>query len=107
MLEIQDLTVTYDKHSEGPVLKGVNFDLNGEKSVIVGPNGSGKSTLFKAILGLAPIKKGSVRVFETDVKDYKHDTRVSTNLAEVYRLAYVKLRDLVSMFAELKGGESK
>jgi ABC-type multidrug transport system ATPase subunit len=104
MLQVQNLTVTYDKHSEGPVLKGVNFDINREKCVIVGPNGSGKSTLFKAILGLAPINEGSVKVFEIDVRNCRQDTRVSTNLAEVYRLAYVKLRDLVSMFAELKGG---
>jgi ABC-type Mn2+/Zn2+ transport system ATPase subunit len=102
---VQDLTVTYGKHSEGPVLKDVTFQLRGEKAVIVGPNGSGKSTLFKAILGLAPIREGAIKVFEIDATKLKQDARVSTNIADVYRLAYVKLRDLVEMFAKLKGGD--
>lgn len=102
MLEVKDLTVGYDKYVEGLVLKSVNLNLTSEKTVIVGPNGSGKSTLFKAILGLAPIKGGFVKVFYTDVRNEKQDIRVSTNLAEVYRLAYFRLRDLVNVFAELK-----
>jgi ABC-type multidrug transport system ATPase subunit len=105
MLQVQDLTVTYNKRSEGPVLREVNFSLSAnEKVVIVGPNGSGKSTLFRAILGLTQFSQGSVQVFGTDVSKYTQDIRVSTNLAEVFRLAYVKVRDLVNMFAELKGG---
>src|SRR5579883_2525559 len=105
MLSVQDLVVTYNRHSDGPVLKNVNFQIaSEEKVVIVGPNGSGKSTLLKAILGLAPIESGSVKVFGTDVKEVRGDVRVSTNLAEVYRLAYVKAKDVVKIFAELKGG---
>ena len=106
MLQVENLTVSYDRHSDGPVLKSVNLSLSDEKAVIVGPNGSGKSTLFKAVLGLAHIQDGSVKVFGTDVRNVKKDTRVSTNLAEVYRLAFVRLRDLVSMYAELKGGSA-
>jgi ABC-type multidrug transport system ATPase subunit len=105
MLSVQDLVVTYNRHSDGPVLKNVNFQIaSEEKVVIVGPNGSGKSTLLKAILGLAPIESGSIKVFGTDVKEVRGDVRVSTNLAEVYRLAYVKAKDVVKIFAELKGG---
>jgi ABC-type multidrug transport system ATPase subunit len=107
MLQVENLTVAYDKghNSEGPVLKGVNLKIEeGGKAVVVGPNGSGKSTLFKAILGLAPIVGGSARVFGTEVRKERQDVRLSTNLAEVYRLAYVKLRDLVNVFADLKGG---
>jgi ABC-type multidrug transport system ATPase subunit len=108
VLEIQDLVVSYDSRSDGPVLKGVNMTLDdGEKAAVVGPNGSGKSTLFRAILGLVRIQSGSVRVFGTDVWQEKGDTRVSTNLAEVYRLAYVPARDLVSIFAELKDGRAE
>jgi ABC-type multidrug transport system ATPase subunit len=104
VLQVEDLTVSYGKHTEGPVLKSVGLNLSDEKAVIVGPNGSGKSTLFKAVLGLAPIQSGTVKVFGTDVREERGDMRVSTNLAEVYRLAYVRVRDLVSVFAELKGG---
>jgi ABC-type multidrug transport system ATPase subunit len=104
MLQIESLTVSYDRSAESAVLKGVNLDLRSEKAVVVGPNGSGKSTLFKAVLGLVPIRSGSVKVFGTDVWREKGDIRVSTNLAEVYRLAYVPTRDIVSIFAGLKGG---
>lgn len=106
MLEIQDLAVSYNPRSEGPVLKGVSMTLNGEKAAIVGPNGSGKSTLFKAVLGLIQTQGGSVRVFGTEASAEKGDMRVSTNLAEVYRLAYVSGRDIVEIFAELKGGNA-
>jgi len=99
------LTVAYNKRStEDPILRKLNLELNQEKAVIVGPNGSGKSTLFKAILGLAPISGGAVKLFGIDAMSERQDTRVSTNLAEVYRIAYVRVRDLVSIFAELKGG---
>jgi ABC-type multidrug transport system ATPase subunit len=104
MLQIESLTVSYDRSAESAVLKGVNLDLRGEKAVVVGPNGSGKSTLFKAVLGLVPIRSGSVKVFGTEVSHEKGDLRISTNLAEVYRLAYVPTRDVVSIFAGLKDG---
>jgi ABC-type Mn2+/Zn2+ transport system ATPase subunit len=107
LLQVQALTVTYGKHSEGPVLKDIAFQLHNEKAVIVGPNGSGKSTFFKAILGLVPIGGGAIKIFDTDATELRHDTRVSTNIPEVYRLAYVKARDLVEMFARLKGGDSQ
>ncbi len=98
------MTVAYNKRStEDPILRKLNLELNQEKAVIVGPNGSGKSTLFKAILGLAPISGGAVKLFGIDAMSERQDTRVSTNLAEVYRIAYVRVRDLVSIFAELTG----
>jgi ABC-type multidrug transport system ATPase subunit len=105
MLQIQDLEVRYGKSAEGSVLKRVDLNLvEGEKAVIVGPNGSGKSTLFKAVIGLVQIQSGSVKVFGSDVTKERGDTRVSTNLADVYRLAYVPTKDIVRIFANLKGG---
>lgn len=104
MLEIKELFVRYGKQGDGPVLNGVDLHLEREKAIVVGPNGSGKSTLFKAVLGLAPVEAGSVKVFEMDVSKERNDLRVSTNLADVYRLAYVKIQDILNIFAELKGG---
>jgi ABC-type multidrug transport system ATPase subunit len=104
MLQIEELVVNYGKRNDDPVLNGVEIQLNNEKAVVVGPNGSGKSTLFKAVLGLVPIAEGSVKVFDNDVAGERNDPRVSTNLAEVYRLAYVKIQDILKIFAELKGG---
>jgi ABC-type multidrug transport system ATPase subunit len=99
--------VRYGNRSDSPVLNNVDLSLDSEKIVIVGPNGSGKSTLLKTVLGLTPILSGSVRVFGTDVRQETRDVRISTNLAEVYRLAYVRLGNLVRMFAELKGGNEE
>jgi ABC-type multidrug transport system ATPase subunit len=103
VLQIQGLKVRYDNDDE-PVLRGVDLSLEREKVVIVGPNGSGKSTLFKAVLGLAPVSGGTVKVDGTDVKEVRGETGVSTNMAEVYKLVYLPTEDVVSMFAALKGG---
>ena len=90
------------------MLKKVDMDLkDNQRVVIVGPNGSGKSTLIKAILGLVQIESGSIKVFGKEVRQEIGDQGVSTNLAEVYRLAYVPARDIVTIFAELKGGNAE
>lgn len=54
MLKLTNLNFTY-KHSDEPVLKNVNLELQvGEFVLLQGSTGSGKSTLLKAINGLAP-----------------------------------------------------
>lgn len=108
MLEVQKLIVSYDKKDgEGPVLKGVDLRLDGDKAVIVGPNGSGKSTLFRAILGLVPIQSGNVKLFGKDIKATWNELRVSTNIIDVYRLANIPGKDLVKLFADLKEGDAE
>jgi ABC-type multidrug transport system ATPase subunit len=104
MLQIEHLVVSYDRRNKGNVLDNLNLTITpNEKAVIVGPNGSGKSTLFKAVLGLAPITGGIVNVFGTPASEESGDTRVSTNLVEVYQLVYLPVRDLIRIFAQLKG----
>lgn len=45
------------------VLDGVTFTAEkGQITCLVGMNGAGKSTLLKAIMGLTPLSKGSIRV---------------------------------------------
>ncbi|MEM3655718.1 MAG: ATP-binding cassette domain-containing protein [Thermoprotei archaeon] len=102
MLEISGLVVRYGKGREA--LRGVSLVVgDGDKVAIVGPNGSGKSTLIKAVLGLAPIVGGKVRVFGMDVDRVSGETKVSTNLGEVYRLLNAPARELIQLYAELKG----
>lgn len=59
MLEVQHLAVNY----RGMVaVEDISFCLEpGEIVGIIGPNGAGKSSLIKAILGLVPVDRGSVR----------------------------------------------
>lgn len=61
VIEVTNLTVQYDHHV---VLDNLSFTIHeGELTAILGPNGSGKSTLIKAILGLVPVKQGTIKVF--------------------------------------------
>ncbi|PSN84662.1 hypothetical protein B9Q02_09315 [Candidatus Marsarchaeota G1 archaeon BE_D] len=102
MLEIKELSVKYE--SGKLALKDVNLSVEeGERVAVVGPNGSGKSTLIKAVTGLAPITHGVVRVFGSDVRTIRGETRVSVNLPEVYRLFSASVKELIEVFSELKG----
>ena len=48
---------------EVDILNGSNLTVGeGEFVGIIGPNGAGKSTLLKAILGMVPIRSGTVRL---------------------------------------------
>ena len=47
-----------------PVFDGLSFALkDGEVMALIGQNGSGKTTLLRALLGLMPLRKGSVKLF--------------------------------------------
>jgi len=65
LLEVRDLDVSY-----GPVqvLFGVDFAVaEGEVVALLGTNGAGKSTLLKAVAGLLPPDRGSIRLGGHDV----------------------------------------
>jgi len=67
-LAVSDITVTY--RNGHTALRDTSFDIpTGTITALVGVNGSGKSTLFKAIMGLAPISKGSISILGSSVVD--------------------------------------
>ena len=58
LLECRKVVMGYDGAA---VVNSVSFELErGDYLCIVGENGSGKSTLLKGILGLIPLRGGSV-----------------------------------------------
>ena len=58
-LQLDDLTVCYDRH---PAVHHLSGQFNsGSLTAIVGPNGAGKSTLLKAIMGLLPVTTGHIK----------------------------------------------
>ncbi|MGN0447306.1 MAG: ABC transporter ATP-binding protein [Acutalibacteraceae bacterium] len=58
MLEVKDLQVYYGVIQ---ALKGISFEVNeGEIVTLIGANGAGKTTTMQSIMGLIPIKHGSV-----------------------------------------------
>ena len=60
VINIENLSFAYDKQT---ILENINLKVE-EKDflAIIGPNGGGKSTLLKLILGINPLKIGSISV---------------------------------------------
>jgi manganese/iron transport system ATP-binding protein len=59
-LDLRDVAVAYDGIT---AIEGVTGTVApGELLALIGPNGSGKSTLLEAILGLVPLRSGSILV---------------------------------------------
>jgi len=52
-------------YPHGPALEDITLEIaDGEFVGVIGPNGSGKTTLLRAILGLMPPTRGSLRIFD-------------------------------------------
>lgn len=57
-LSCKNITIAYEKEI---VVSDVSFDIeSGDYVSVVGENGTGKSSILKAILGLVPMKNGTV-----------------------------------------------
>jgi len=62
IIKIENLSFAYDKQV---VLDDINLTIKQDDFfAIIGPNGGGKSTLVKLIMGLFPIKNGSISIFD-------------------------------------------
>jgi len=63
VIEIKNLTFTYDSEIEDYAIKNLSLNIQrGSYTVIVGHNGSGKSTLAKLLIGLLEAKEGEIIV---------------------------------------------
>ena len=81
MLEVRDLHVAY---GQSEALHGITFDANANETVaIMGRNGMGKTTLFKSLMGVLPVKSGSVSVAGQDVSKDESFRRVAKGIAYV------------------------
>jgi urea transport system ATP-binding protein len=64
-LEIENLRVSYGRT---PVLFGVSLEVpDGTLVCLMGRNGMGKTTLLNAVMGLLPVRGGSVRLDGEDI----------------------------------------
>lgn len=69
MLNVEGL---HQYYGGSHILRGVGFEAKlGEVTVVLGRNGVGKTTLLKSLMGVVPVKTGSIRL---DGRDITHDT---------------------------------
>jgi urea transport system ATP-binding protein len=81
MLQVKDLFVAY---GQSEALHGLSFEGRANETVaIMGRNGMGKTTLFKSLMGILPIKSGSVSVAGQDVSRDESFRRVAKGIAYV------------------------
>jgi urea transport system ATP-binding protein len=80
-LAVEDLHAAY---GQSEVLHGLTFSVApGEIVAVMGRNGMGKTTLMKTLMGLVPVKAGSIQVEGADVAGLKSHARVARGLAYV------------------------
>ncbi|NKB68322.1 MAG: urea ABC transporter ATP-binding subunit UrtE [Candidatus Latescibacteria bacterium] len=81
MLAVEDLDVHY---GGSRILRDISIDIpRGSIAAIMGRNGVGKTTLLKAIMGLVPPTKGSVRFAQDDITALTTDIRARLGLGYV------------------------
>ena len=65
MLEVEGIDQYY---GGSHILRGVGFEAKaGEVTVVLGRNGVGKTTLLKALMGVVPVKTGTIRLDGQDI----------------------------------------
>jgi len=73
MLDIREISVSYGDY---PVLHDVTLQVApGEVLAVIGPNGAGKSTLIRAVSGVIPIQKGTIRIAGREMTRSAHAER--------------------------------
>lgn len=84
MIEIQNLTQSYRKKV---VLDNVNLTIKkNEICALVGRNGAGKSTLINSLLGILPVKTGTIKINGVTVSKNKRPQNVVAYLPEKFML---------------------
>ena len=81
MLKVEDLHVAY---GQSEALHGISFEGYANETVaIMGRNGMGKTTLFKSLMGVLPIKSGTIKVADQEVSRDESYVRVAKGIAYV------------------------
>ena len=107
LLEARDIVAGY---GETEILHGVSLTVNqGEIVTVIGPNGCGKSTFMKAVVGLVPVRSGSVTFRGADITALAPERVVRTGLCYVPQSANVfpslSIRENLEMGAFIRGDD--
>ena len=94
-ISVTELTVDYDGTT---AIQDVDFKARAQKlTAIVGPNGAGKSTLIKALLGLIPIRTGTISCFGASPKQYRKNISYVPQRAQIDWEFPANVFDVVAM----------
>jgi ATP-binding cassette subfamily C protein len=88
------------------LLQGIGFSVRpGEMLGIMGASGAGKSTLLRAIVGLAPIQSGAIRIDAAKISDWESGqlAEASGYVAQASPLFPGTVRENISRFAQHVG----
>lgn len=81
MLEVNDI---YCGYGNVEVIKGISFSVReGDLVAIIGANGAGKTTTLKALSGLVPLRKGTVRFEGTEISGLKANEIVKKGIIHI------------------------
>ena len=94
-LELRDVSVFY---GERAALEAVSLTIpHGAQVAVIGPNGAGKSTLFKAMVGLIPLRTGTMLIHGRPPEDSHGPVAYVPQREEVDWRFPVTVSDVVSM----------
>ncbi len=101
MVTIENLHKSFGKNH---VLRGLDLTINeGGIFAVLGPNGSGKTTLIKSVLGMVLPDKGTITVFNENIKknsNYRHKIDYLPQIANFP--SNLKVRELIKMIKDLR-----
>lgn len=81
MLSVSNYQVAY---GQSEVIHNLNFEVKPREIVaIMGRNGMGKTTLMKSLMGILPTRKGSAKLYGTDLTHMKSHQRVASGVGFV------------------------
>jgi branched-chain amino acid transport system ATP-binding protein/neutral amino acid transport system ATP-binding protein len=84
MMNVLDAREIVAGYGEMDILHGVSLHVGAAETVsVIGPNGSGKSTLLKAVMGLIPVRSGSIMLQDQDVTNEAPDRLVRKGISYV------------------------
>jgi len=106
MLELKNVSISAwsDNADEVEIIYNVSLKLEKKKIyVITGPNGGGKTSLAKAIMGIYPIRCGSIRLDGEDITGKTITERANMGIGYAFqaptRFKGLKVRDFLSIAA--------
>ncbi|EMH4161059.1 urea ABC transporter ATP-binding subunit UrtE [Pluralibacter gergoviae] len=81
MLQVEEL---HQYYGGSHILRGVSFEVKiGEITCLLGRNGVGKTTLLKSLMGLVPVRSGSVSWQASTITHRRPHQRVQAGIAYV------------------------